>query len=122
MDTPGRRHPPVKKIEAIIRPERLPYVKAALEELGYGGITLSEVKGHGKQRGVTEQWRGRQFRVEYLPKVWLMLVVDDDAVEKIIESICETAVTGSIGDGKIFVSTIDEVVRVRTRERGSVAL
>ncbi len=112
----------MKKIEAIIRPERLPYVKAALEELGYGGITLSEVKGHGKQRGVTEQWRGRQFRVEYLPKVWLMLVVDDDAVEKIIESICETAVTGSIGDGKIFVSTIDEVVRVRTRERGSVAL
>ncbi|MGD9932571.1 MAG: P-II family nitrogen regulator [Dehalococcoidia bacterium] len=112
----------MKKIEAIIRPERLPYVKAALEELGYGGITLSEVKGHGKQRGVTEQWRGRQFRVEYLPKVWLMLVVDEDSVEKVIDSICETAVTGSIGDGKIFVSTVDEVVRVRTRERGTVAL
>ena len=112
----------MKKIEAIIRPERLPYVKAALEELGYGGITLSEVKGHGKQRGVTEQWRGRQFRVEYLPKVWLMFVVDDDVVEKLRESICETAVTGSIGDGNIFVSTIDEAVRVRNRERGSVAL
>ena len=112
----------MKKIEAIIRPERLPYVKAALEELGYGGITLSEVKGHGKQRGVTEQWRGRQFRVEYLPKVWLMLVVDESAVEQVVDSICETAATGSIGDGKIFVSTVDDVIRVRTRERGTVAL
>lgn len=112
----------MKKVEAVIRPERLPYVKAALEELGYGGITLAEVKGHGKQRGVTEQWRGRQFRVEYLPKVWMMLVVDEASAEKVIDAICETAATGSIGDGKIFVSTVDDVIRVRTRERGQPAL
>jgi nitrogen regulatory protein P-II 1 len=112
----------MKKVEAVIRPERLPYVKAALEELGYGGITLAEVKGHGKQRGVTEQWRGRQFRVEYLPKVWMMLVVDEASAEQVIDAICETAATGSIGDGKIFVSTVDDVIRVRTRERGQPAL
>jgi nitrogen regulatory protein P-II 1 len=112
----------MKKVEAIIRPERLPYVKAALEELGYGGITLAEVKGHGKQRGVTEQWRGRQFRVEYLPKVWMMLVIDDGNVEQVVDAICDTAATGSIGDGKIFVSTVDDAIRVRTRERGHVAL
>jgi nitrogen regulatory protein P-II 1 len=112
----------MKKVEAIIRPERLPYVKAALEELGYGGITLAEVKGHGKQRGVTEQWRGRQFRVEYLPKVWMMLVVDDGSAEQVVDAICETAATGSIGDGKIFVSTVDDAIRVRTRERGHTAL
>lgn len=112
----------MKKIEAIIRPERLPYVRAALEELGYPGITVSEVKGHGAQKGVTEQWRGRQFKVDFLPKVWLMMVVDDAAVKQVIDCICDNAVTGAIGDGKIFVSPVEEVIRVRTRESGTAAL
>jgi len=112
----------MKKIEAIIRPERLTAVKAALEELGYPGMTVSEVKGHGVQRGVVEQWRGRQYRVEFLPKVWLVVVVDDDHAEKVVSSICENAATGQVGDGKIFVSTVDDVIRVRTRERGATAL
>ncbi|MGK2964884.1 MAG: P-II family nitrogen regulator [Tepidiformaceae bacterium] len=112
----------MKRIEAIIRPERLAYVKAALEELGYPGITITEVKGHGKQRGITEQWRGRQFRVEFLPKVSLVVVVDDDVTEKIVDAICENAATGQVGDGKIFVSTVDDVIRVRTRERGTAAI
>jgi nitrogen regulatory protein P-II 1 len=112
----------MKKIEAIIRPERLQAVKSALEELGYGGMTIAEVKGHGIQKGVVEQWRGRQFRVEFLPKLWLFLVVDDDHSEKVVQAIAETAATGEVGDGKIFVSTVDDVVRVRTGERGEAAL
>lgn len=112
----------MKRIEAIIRPERLPYVKTALEEMGYPGLTITEVKGHGKQRGITEQWRGRQFRVEFLPKISLVVVVDDPNVEKAIDTICENAATGQVGDGKIFVSTVDDVIRVRTRERGTAAI
>ncbi len=107
----------MKRIEAIIRPERLPTVKAALEEIGYPGMTIAEVKGHGVQKGITEQWRGRQYRVEFLPKLWLLLVVDDAHAEKVIEAILDNAATGEVGDGKIFVSTVDEVIRVRTRER-----
>jgi len=107
----------MKRIEAIIRPERLPAVKSALEEIGYPGMTIAEVKGHGVQKGVTEQWRGRQYKVEFLSKLWLLLVVDDDHAENVIEAICENAATGEVGDGKIFVSTVDEVIRVRTRER-----
>lgn len=112
----------MKRIEAIIRPERLNAVKAALEELGYPGMTVSEVKGHGVQKGIVEQWRGRQYRVEFLPKVWLLLVVDDEHAEQAIDAICETAATGEVGDGKIFVSTIDDVIRVRTKERGTTAV
>jgi nitrogen regulatory protein P-II 1 len=112
----------MKKIEAIIRPERLTAVKAALEELGYHGMTVAEVKGHGVQKGIVEQWRGRQYRVEFLPKVWLLLVVNDDQAEKAIDAICETAATGEVGDGKIFVSPVDDVIRVRTKERGSAAV
>jgi nitrogen regulatory protein P-II 1 len=112
----------VKRIEAIIRPGRLPYVKDALEELGYGGITVAEVKGHGKQRGITEQWRGRQYRVEYLSKVWLLIVVDDAHAEQVIQAILDNAATGEIGDGKIFVSDVSDVIRVRTRERGEAAI
>jgi nitrogen regulatory protein P-II 1 len=121
-DSTRERDCHVKKIEAIIRPERLPYVRAALEELGYPGITVSEVKGHGAQKGVIEQWRGRQFKVDFLPKVWMMLVVDDSAVKAVIDCICDNAATGAIGDGKIFVSPVEEVVRVRTRESGTAAL
>ena len=112
----------MKKIEAIIRPEKLAAVKASLEELGYPGMTVSEVKGHGIQKGVVEQWRGRQYRVEFLPKVWLMLVVDDAHAEKVIMAICDTAATGEVGDGKIFVSAVEDVIRVRTKARGDMAV
>ncbi len=112
----------MKKIEAIIRPSRLEAVKNALEELGYPGITVWEVKGHGKQRGLTEQWRGREYRVEYLSKVWLALIVDDAQAEQVVAAILDNAGTGEIGDGKIFISSVEDAVRVRTRERGSEAL
>ena len=112
----------MKKIEAIIRPARLQFVKDALEELGYPGITVSEVKGHGKQKGLTEQWRGREYRVEYLSKVWLVLVVDDEDLEKVTNTIIENARTGEIGDGKIFISEVLDAIRVRTGERGKAAI
>jgi nitrogen regulatory protein P-II 1 len=112
----------MKRIDAIIGPARLAFVKEALEELGYGGITVAEVKGHGKQRGMTEQWRGREYRVEYLSKVWILIVVTDADLEKVLDTIIETAQTGEIGDGKIFVSEVLDVIRVRTRERGNEAI
>ncbi|MCC7365116.1 MAG: P-II family nitrogen regulator [Dehalococcoidia bacterium] len=112
----------MKRIDAIIRPQRLPVVREALEELGYGGITVSEVKGHGKQRGVTEQWRGREYRVEYLSKVWILLVVNDGDLDKVLAAIIDNARTGDIGDGKIFVSDVLDVIRVRTSEHGSAAV
>lgn len=112
----------MKRIDAIIRPARLSFVKEALEELGYGGITVSEVKGHGKQHGMTEQWRGREYRVEYLSKVWILIVVSDEDVDKVVDTIVEGARTGEIGDGKIFVSDVLDAVRVRTGERGEAAV
>ena len=112
----------MKRIEAIIRPERLEVVRDALDQLGYPGMTVAEVKGHGVQKGVIEQWRGQQYRVSFLPKILLMLVVDDEHAEKVIDSICSTAATGEVGDGKIFVSAVEEVVRVRTKERGPAAI
>lgn len=112
----------MKRIDAIIRPSRLPFVREALDELGYGGITVSEVKGHGKQRGITEQWRGREYKVEYLSKVWLLIVVSDADQEKVIDAIVDNAQTGEIGDGKIFISEVQDVVRVRTKERGNAAI
>lgn len=112
----------MKRVDAIIRPSRLPFVREALEELGYGGITVSEVKGHGKQRGLTEQWRGREYKVEYLSKVWIVIVVNDADLDKVVNTIVESARTGEIGDGKIFVADIIDVIRVRTGERGSAAV
>ncbi|MFQ5471651.1 MAG: P-II family nitrogen regulator [Dehalococcoidia bacterium] len=112
----------MKRIEAIIRPERIGQVRMALEELGYPGMTVAEVKGHGVQKGIVEQWRGRQYKVEFLPKIWLLLVVDDEHVDSVIDTICANAATGEVGDGKIFISTVDEVVRVRTKERGPAAI
>lgn len=113
----------MKKIEAIIRPGRLEAVKDALDELdSSGGITVWEVKGHGKQRGLTEQWRGREYRVEYLSKVWIAIVVDDDKAQPVIDAILDNASSGEIGDGKIFVSSVEDAIRVRTRERGNEAL
>ncbi|MBM4054723.1 MAG: P-II family nitrogen regulator [Planctomycetes bacterium] len=112
----------MKKIEAIIRPERLSIVKDSLEELGYPGMTVTDVKGHGAQRGITEQWRGRTYRVDLLAKVKVEIVVADQDVDKIVECIKKEAQTGSIGDGKIFISTIDDVHRIRTGESGETAV
>ncbi len=113
----------MKKIEAIIQPARLERVKDALDELGFsGGISVWEIKGHGKQRGIAEQWRGREYRVEYLSKVHIMLVVADDKAEPVIQAVLENASSGEIGDGKIFVSDVQDAIRVRTGERGNDAL
>ncbi len=113
----------MKKIEAIIRPEKLPIVRAALEDSGYPGMTITEVRGHGVQKGIVQQWRGRQFSVEFLPKVKIELVVtSDDDVERILTLIHENAATGEIGDGKVFVIEVAEAMRVRTGERGDAAI
>jgi nitrogen regulatory protein P-II 1 len=113
----------MKKIEAIVRPERVTAVKEALEKLGYPGMTLTEVKGHGKQKGLVQQWRGSQYRIEFLPKVKIELVVENgESVEPIIQAIVQQARTGEAGDGKIFVWPIEEVVRIRTGERGTSAV
>ena len=112
----------MKKIEAILRPERVSVVRKALEEVGYPGITITDVKGHGAQKGSVQHYRGTEFVVDLLHKVKLELVVADDAVEKLIKVITENGRTGQVGDGKIFVWTIDEVVRVRTGESGAAAI
>ncbi len=112
----------MKKIEAIIRPEKLDEVRKAIEDVGYPGITITEAEGHGKQKGITQQWRGETYRVEFLPKVKLELVVSDADVERIIKAIISSAKTGAVGDGKIFVSDIREVVKIRTGERGESAI
>lgn len=112
----------MKKIEAIIRPEKLGEVRAALEGMGYPGLTVAEVLGHGAQKGIIEQWRGRQYRVEFLPKVWLLMVVDDEDAPAVVDAICTHAATGEVGDGKIFISPVEEVIRVRTKERGLAAV
>jgi nitrogen regulatory protein P-II 1 len=112
----------MKKIEAIIRPERLATVRKALEEIGVPGVTITEVKGHGAQRGVVQQWRGNTYTVDLLPKVKLEIVVPDEILEKALEAIREHARTGEIGDGKVFVFEVADVMRVRTGERGKVAI
>ena len=112
----------MRKIEAVIRPEKLDEVRKAIEAVGYPGVTITEAEGHGKQKGVVQQWRGEQYRVELLPKVRLEVVVSDKEVSKIVKAISETAKTGGVGDGKIFVSPVDEVIRIRTGETGDSAL
>ena len=112
----------MKKIEAIIRVEKLEEVKTALEKKGFIGLTVTEVKGRGAQKGIMLEWRAGEYRVEFLPKLKLELVVDDPSLDTALDLIVETARTGKIGDGKIFVSTIDEVVRVRTGEKGKQAV
>ncbi|PIQ82400.1 MAG: transcriptional regulator [Candidatus Omnitrophica bacterium CG11_big_fil_rev_8_21_14_0_20_64_10] len=112
----------MKKISAIIRGEKLDDVRRALERVGFPGLNISEVEGHGKQKGVTQQWRGEQYRVELLPKVRLEIVVADKDVPKILQAIQQEAKTGAVGDGKIFVSPVEQVVRIRTGETGESAL
>ena len=112
----------MKKIEAIIKPFKLDEVKEALQEIGLQGITVTEAKGFGRQKGHTELYRGAEYVVDFLPKVKLELVLGDNMVEKAIDAIIASAKTGRIGDGKIFVLPIDEVVRIRTGERGGDAI
>jgi len=112
----------MKKIEAIIKPFKLDDVKDALMEADISRITVSEVKGHGRQQGHTELYRGNEYVVEYLPKIKIEIIVNDDFVEKAIEAIISGAKTGKIGDGKIWVTPVEDVIRIRTGERGSEAV
>jgi nitrogen regulatory protein P-II 1 len=112
----------MKKIEAVIKPFKLDEVKDALARAGVQGLTVSEVKGFGRQKGHTEVYRGAEYVVDFLPKLQLEIVVNDDKVNEVVEAILQAARTGRIGDGKIFVVPIEEAVRIRTGERGSDAL
>ena len=112
----------MKKIEAIIRPFRIDDVREALAEIGVKGMTLTEVKGYGRQKGHTELYRGSEYQIDFLPKVKLEVIVSDSLSEKVIETIMNAARTGQVGDGKIFVYPVDDVIRVRTGESGEEAL
>jgi nitrogen regulatory protein P-II 1 len=110
------------KLEAIIQPSRLDSVKEALREIGVTGMTVSEVRGHGRQKGHTEVYRGSEYTVDLLPKIKLEMVLPDGRVDAAIQSILKTAKTGKIGDGKIFLTKVDEAIRIRNEERGEAAL
>src|SRR5579885_1032938 len=112
----------MKKIEAIIKPFKLDEVKEALQEIGIQGLTVIEAKGFGRQKGHTELYRGAEYVVDFLPKVMITIVVESNMAERVIEAIVTAARTGRIGDGKIFVSNVDEVIRIRTGEKGSAAI
>ena len=112
----------MQKIEAVIQPSKLDAVKDALVEIGIEGMTITEARGHGRQKGHTEFYRGQEYSVDLLPKVKLEMVVRDEMVDKTIQAIMTAARTGTIGDGKIFVSKIDEAIRIRNDERGEIAL
>ena len=112
----------MKKIEAIIKPFKLDDVKDALHDIGISGLTVVEAKGFGRQKGHTELYRGAEYVVDFLPKVKIEIVIDDHILDKALEAIQQAANTGRIGDGKIFVTTIDEVIRIRTGETGSDAI
>lgn len=112
----------MKKIEAIIKPFKLDEVKEALQEVGVQGITVTEAKGFGRQKGHTELYRGAEYVVDFLPKVKLEVVLADDQVERAVEAIQRAAKTGRIGDGKIFISSVEEVIRIRTGETGHEAI
>ncbi len=110
------------KLEAIIQPSRFERVKDALSEIGVEGMTVTEVRGHGRQKGHTEVYRGREYTVDLLPKIKIEMVLPDHLVNLVVEAILKTAKTGKIGDGKIFLSRIDEAIRIRNDERGEHAL
>ena len=112
----------MKRITAIIKPFKLDEVREALSEVGVSGLTVTEVKGFGRQKGHTELYRGAEYVVDFLPKVQIEVIVSDDVVERAIEGIVRAARTGRIGDGKIFVSNVEEVVRIRTGEAGDAAI
>ena len=112
----------MKKIEAIIKPFKLDEVKEALSEVGVSGLTVFEVKGFGRQKGHTELYRGAEYVVDFLPKIKLEFIINDEILEEVIETIKSSAHTGKIGDGKIFVSNIEEIIRIRTGEKNSDAI
>lgn len=112
----------IKKIEAIIRTESLDNVKKALDEIGIKGMTISEVKGRGQQKGIIQRWRGEEYKIDFLPKTKIEIVAKSEDVDKIIDRIVESAKTGNFGDGKIFVIPIEEAIRIRTGEKGKDAI
>lgn len=112
----------MKKIEAIIKPFKLEEVKESLDSIGIRGITVSEVKGFGRQKGHTELYRGAEYVVDFLPKIKLEIVLPEESVDKAVEAIISAAKTGRIGDGKIFILSLDEVIRIRTGEKGAEAI
>jgi nitrogen regulatory protein P-II 1 len=112
----------MKKIEAVVQPSRFDAVKTALQDVGVEGMTVSEVRGHGRQKGHTEVYRGSEYTVDLLPKIKVEMVVSDSLKDAAVKAILKAAKTGKIGDGKIFVSTVDEAIRIRNEDRGEVAL
>jgi nitrogen regulatory protein P-II 1 len=112
----------MKKIEAVIKPFKLDDVKEALNELGVVGMTVTEVRGFGRQKGHTELYRGSEYTIDFLPKVKVEVVVPDTMAEKVVSVICQSAKTGSIGDGKVFVQPLGEAIRIRTGEKGEAAI
>ncbi|OPY77629.1 MAG: Nitrogen regulatory protein P-II [Syntrophorhabdus sp. PtaU1.Bin058] len=112
----------MKHIIAIIRPEKLDDVRNALEKVGYSGLMISEISGHGKQKGVVQQWRGEKYKLDLIPKIKLEVVIKDSELGVIKKTIAESARTGDIGDGKMFISDVAEVIRIRTGEEGEIAL
>src|SRR5215510_11827286 len=117
-----QRGAPMKMVEAIVKPFKLDEVKEALTKAGIQGMTVEEVKGFGRQKGHTELYRGAEYSVDFLPKVKIQILVPDDKAAKVVEVITDTARTGKIGDGKIFVTSVDEVIRIRTGEKGEDAI
>ena len=112
----------MKKVEAVIKPFKLDEVKGALNEIGIQGITISEVKGYGRQKGHTELYRGAEYMIDFIPKIKLEIIVSDNLIPQVLEAIEKSAKTGRIGDGKIFVMPVDTVIRIRTGETGEEAL
>jgi len=112
----------MKKIEAVIRPEKLDILKARLDEIGYPGMSVTEIRGHGKQRGVVHQFRGTEYKTSFLPKIKVEIVVPDAQVKKLIDGISEVCKSGTVGDGKVFVTTVENAVRLRTGESGDIAV
>ena len=112
----------MKKIEAIIRPFKIDDVREALIEIGIKGMTITEVKGYGRQKGHTEMYRGSEYQIDFLPKMKIEIIAPDDSINKIVETIIKSAKTGQVGDGKIFVYPVEDVIRVRTEESGEAAV
>jgi nitrogen regulatory protein P-II 1 len=112
----------MKKVEAIIRPEKLDEVCQALQKAGYPGIMITEIEGHGLQKGIKQQWRGEEFQVDFLPKIKVEIVIDDEELDNITAAISNSAYTGEVGDGKIFIYAVEGALRIRTKQSGVTAL
>jgi nitrogen regulatory protein P-II 1 len=112
----------MKKIEAIIRPEKLEPLRLHLDEIGYPGMMVTEIEGHGKQGGINHQWRGTQYRTSFLPKIKMEIVVPETQVKEIVDAILEVCHSGAMGDGKIFISPVKDAIRIRTKEKGDKAV